>query len=57
MDRMKELIRKNLSLKKMLEANEREILEEKRKIRTQKFSRKLIERQKEKALVQVKELN
>ncbi|MGK9266564.1 hypothetical protein KXR56_07825 [Bacillus inaquosorum] len=51
MDRMKELIRKNLSLKKMLEANEREILEENRKIRTQKFSRKLIERQKEKALV------
>ncbi|CAF1784078.1 MULTISPECIES: hypothetical protein [Bacillus] len=51
MDRMKELIRKNLSLKKMLEANEREILEEKRKIRTQKFSRKLIERQQEKALV------
>ncbi|MFL0441716.1 MULTISPECIES: hypothetical protein [Bacillus subtilis group] len=51
MDRMKELIRKNLRLKKMLEANEREILEEKRKIRTQKFSLKLIERQKEKALV------
>ncbi len=50
MDRMKELIRKNLSLKKMLEANEREILEEKRKIRTQKFSRKLIERQKEKSI-------
>ncbi|MEC2307686.1 hypothetical protein [Bacillus atrophaeus] len=51
MDRMKELIRKNLSLKKMLEANEREILEEKRRIRIQKISRRLVERQQEKALV------
>ncbi|WP_208944634.1 hypothetical protein [Bacillus subtilis] len=51
MDKMKELIRKNLCLKKMLEANEREILEEKRRIRIQKISRKLVERQKEKALV------
>ncbi|MCY8944005.1 hypothetical protein [Bacillus atrophaeus] len=51
MDRMKELIRKNLSLKKMLESNEREILEEKRRIRIQKISRKLVERQQEKALV------
>ncbi|MED1228393.1 hypothetical protein P4T89_12795 [Bacillus nakamurai] len=51
MDRMKELIRKNLSLKKMLEANEKEILEEKRKIRIRKISRKLVERQQEKALV------
>ncbi|MCY8837625.1 hypothetical protein [Bacillus atrophaeus] len=51
MDRMKELIRKNLCLKKMLEANEREILEEKRRIRIQKVSRKLVERQQEKALV------
>ncbi|MED1678966.1 hypothetical protein P4V04_20665 [Bacillus subtilis] len=48
---MKELIRKNLCLKKMLEANEREILEEKRRIRIQKISRKLVERKQEKALV------
>ncbi|WGE37114.1 hypothetical protein [Bacillus stercoris] len=51
MDRMKELIRKNLCLKKMLEANEREILEEKRRIRIQKISRKLVVRQQEKTLV------
>ncbi|MEC1270987.1 hypothetical protein P9C27_21405 [Bacillus vallismortis] len=51
MDRMKELIRKNLCLKKMLEANEREILEEKRRIRIQKISRKLVERKQKKALV------
>ncbi|MDL5612200.1 hypothetical protein [Bacillus halotolerans] len=50
MDRMKELIRKNLCLKKMLETNEREILEEKRRIRIQKISRKLVERKQEKAL-------
>ncbi|WP_283241679.1 hypothetical protein [Bacillus velezensis] len=44
MNRMKELIRKNLSLKKMLEVNEREILDEKRRIRIEKIARSLIER-------------
>lgn len=41
---MKELIRKNLSLKKMLEVNEREILDEKRRIRIEKIARSLVER-------------
>ncbi|KIL32064.1 hypothetical protein P9G40_19130 [Bacillus velezensis] len=44
MNRMKELIRKNLSLKKMLEVNEREILDEKRRIRIEKIARSLVER-------------
>ncbi|XYR59779.1 hypothetical protein ACS4RT_13015 [Bacillus amyloliquefaciens] len=44
MNRMKELIRKNLSLKKMLEVNEREILDEKRRIRIEKIARILVER-------------
>ncbi|MEC0321170.1 hypothetical protein P8791_07330 [Bacillus subtilis] len=41
MNRMKELIRKNLSLKKMLEVNEREILDEKRRIRIEKIANKI----------------